>query len=464
MTEAWLLLGLALALIGANALFVAAEFALVTVDRATISEAAEAGDRRARSVQKALKRLSTQLSGAQLGITVTSLIIGFIAEPSVATLLRGPLESAGLPEASSLAVALGAGLLIATVTQMIFGELVPKNWAISEPLRVSRAVAGPQRAFTAASRPLIVVLNGASNAMVRALGVEPREELASARSAQELGAIATRSATEGLLEKDIADRLTQAVEFGEQTAADVMTPRTRVTFVNSDTPVRDILSLVASTGHARFPVEGTSIDDVVGVVHFKAALAVPEHERAERLAADIMSPVRAIPSTMPLAGVLRELRSGLQLAVVIDEYGGTAGVVTLEDLVEEILGEIDDEHDRPAGRPRLLANGTWTLPGLMRPDEIADLTGIDLPEGEHSDTSGGLVIEQLGRLANPGDTVVLPAKNLTDLDADGIPTDTFVALTVTQVDGHRVARLRLSLAEPPSHEDDDTADGREDAT
>lgn len=443
MLEAWLLVGLALALIGANALFVAAEFALVTVDRASIAEAANEGDRRAQSVQKAVKKLSTQLSGAQLGITATSLLIGFVAEPSIATLLRGPLESLGIPEHSSMGVALVSALLIATITQMIFGELVPKNWAISEPRRVSRAVAGAQRAFTAATRPLILVLNGASNLIIRSMGVQPREELESARSAQELGAMATRSATEGLLEEDIAIRLAQAAEFAKRTAADVMTSRPQATFVAEDTPVGDILDLVAETGFARFPVEGSSIDDVVGVVHFKAALAVPEDERAERTAADIMVTPRSIPSTMPLDGVLRVLRSGLQLAIVFDEYGGTAGVVTLEDLVEEILGEIRDEHDRPTGGPRLLANGSWTLPGLMRPDEIADLTGIDLPEGAHSDTVGGLVIEQLGRLANPGDVAEFDARNLRDLDEDGLPTETHVALTVTQVDGHRVARVRL---------------------
>lgn len=443
MLEAWLLVGLALLLIGANALFVAAEFALVTVDRATIAAAARAGDRRAISVQRAIKRLSTQLSGAQLGITATSLLIGFIAEPSIATLLRGPLEFLGIPEGSSLAVALAAALLIATVTQMIFGELVPKNWAISEPVRVSRAVAGLQRGFTTATRPLIVVLNGASNAIVRGLGVEPREELASARSARELGAIATRSASEGLLEADIAARLAQAASFTQQTAADVMTPRPQVTFVSRDATAADILALVSETGYARFPVEGSSVDDVVGVVHFKAALAVPEDIRMSRTAADIMSAVQTIPSSMPLDGVLRRLRSGEQLAVVSDEYGGTAGVVTLEDLVEEILGEIEDEQDRPSGRLRLLPSGLWSAPGLMRPDEIADLTGIALPEGEHSDTVGGLVVERLGRLANPGDSVELEARNLRALDEDGLPTPLEVTLTVTQVDGYRVARLRL---------------------
>ncbi|WP_278314656.1 hemolysin family protein [Lolliginicoccus levis] len=450
MLEAWILLGLAVILIAANALFVAAEFALVTVDRPLIAAAAEQGDKGAQSVQKALKSLSTQLSGAQLGITVTSLVIGFIAEPSLATLLRPLLEGLGLPESSSLGVALTVALLTATITQMVFGELVPKNWAISEPERIARAVSGPQRAFTSASRPLIRVLNGASNAMVRALGVEPREELASARSAQELGALATKSASEGLLEPDVAERLSQAAEFAEQTAADVMTPRPRVTFVAADLPVSDVLALVSRTGHARFPVEDSSVDDVIGVVHFKEALAIPLDERATTTARDIMSEVRALPSSLPIDDVLAELRSGIHLAIVVDEYGGTDGIVTIEDLVEEIVGEIDDEQDRPSARARQLADGTWTLPGLLRPDQIDDLTGVDLPEGEHSDTIGGVIIEQLGRLAVPGDTITLAGRNTQALDEDGIPTDADVRMTVTQVDGYRVARLRMSITSPAS--------------
>ena len=207
MTQAWLLLVLAVALIGANALFVAAEFAFVTADRPTVERAAAKGDKRAASMQAALKKLSTELSGAQLGITVTSLLVGFIAEPSLATLLRGPIEALGLPEGSSLAVSLTISFIIATGSQMVFGELVPKNWALAEPLRVGRAVAGANRGFTWFAGPLIRVLNGTANRIVRAMGMEPREELASARSAQELESVAERSAQRGVLEPRVARRL-----------------------------------------------------------------------------------------------------------------------------------------------------------------------------------------------------------------------------------------------------------------
>ncbi|AEF40170.1 hemolysin family protein [Hoyosella subflava] len=444
MVTEWLLVLLVLLLISANALFVAAEFALVTVDRPTVAEAASLGDKRASSVQKALRSLSTQLSGAQLGITATSLLVGFIAEPSIAALLRGPIASVGVPEEASLGVALGAAFVIATVTQMVFGELVPKNWAISQPLRVSRAVAGAQRGFTAAAKPLISVLNGISNRIVRAFGIEPREELASARSAQELGALAARSAQQGLLDQSVARRVEEGAEFARRTAADVMTPRPRVTFVDRTTSVEELLAMVTETGHARFPVLRHSVDDVVGIVHFKSALAVSAKDRSQVTAADIMTGVRAVPASMGLGGVLEELRSGLQLAMVIDEYGGTAGIVTLEDLVEEVLGEIDDEHDRPGGRPRRLSDGSWSLPGLLRPDEAADITGIGLPEAEHSDTLGGLATEQLGRFAQPGDTIDISALDLTQRDGDGMATPVTARLRVTQVDGRRIARVRLT--------------------
>ncbi|MBI9115983.1 hemolysin family protein [Sanguibacter suaedae] len=443
MTTEWLLLLLVVLLIGANALFVAAEFALVTVDRPRVARDAEAGDKRAVSVQKALRTLSTQLSGAQLGITVTSLVVGMIAEPSIAALLGGPIKATGLPEATAVGVSLTAAFLIATMTQMVFGELVPKNWAISEPLRVSRAVAGAQRGFTAATKPLISFLNGSSNVLVRALGIEPREELASARSAQELGALATRSATEGLLDSALAVRLAHAVEFTERTAEDVMTPRTRVRFLPSDASVAEVLRLTASTGHARFPVEGESVDDVVGVVHFKDALTVPVAEREGRTVDEIMHEVRAVPSAMPLDAVLQELRSGLQLAVVVDEYGGTDGIVSLEDLVEEIVGEIDDEQDRPSAKPRRLPDGAWSLPGLMRPDEVGEATGLELPEAEDAATLGGLVTERLERFPERGDTVDVDAWDTTNPDEDGLPTPALVRLTVTRTDGHRTAQLRM---------------------
>ncbi|MXP20353.1 DUF21 domain-containing protein [Gordonia sp. HNM0687] len=458
MVTEWLLLLVVVVLISANALFVAAEFSFVAVDRPAVHEAARSGDRRAESVAKALRSLSTQLSGAQLGITATSLLVGYVAEPSIAALIRGPISALGVPEQASLGVSLTVAFVIATVAQMVFGELVPKNWGISEPMRVSRAVSGPQRAFTLVARPLIFVLNGASNRVVRALGIEPREELASARSARELGSMAVRSAQQGVLDRAIARRLEEAAVFAQRTAADVMTPRPRVVFLDRDTPLDDVLTVASNTGHARFPVQGDSVDRIVGVVHFKLALAIAPDQRADTCVADVMQSIRAVPSSMGLGDVLEELRDGLQLAVVVDEWGGTDGIVTLEDLVEEVLGEIRDEQDRPGSAPRQLADGGWSIPGLMRPDEVADITGIELPDPEHSETTGGLVVETLGRFAQVGDEITLAAKDIHRPDVDGVPTPLVARVRVTAMDGRRVARVQIDAepqVEQPTGEQDD---------
>ncbi|TQN38005.1 CBS domain containing-hemolysin-like protein [Blastococcus colisei] len=443
MLTEWLLLAFAVALIAANALFVAAEFSLITVDRATVDRAAESGDGRAGSLQAAMRTLSTQLSGCQLGITVTSLVVGFIAEPSLATLFRGPLGLTGLPDGAVVGISVGLALLVATCLQMVFGELVPKNWAIAEPMRVGRVVAGPQRAFTAATRPLISFLNGTANAILRLFGITPTEELASARAPQELVSLVSRSGRAGTLDAATAELVARSIAFGDRTAADAMTPRPRVRFLMSGQPVADLIAAAASSGHARFPVQGESVDDIVGFVHFKHALGVEPARRGETTVADVMVPAAAVPATMELDPLLGVLREGLQMAVVVDEYGGTAGIVTLEDLIEEIVGEIADEQDAPARRQHRAADGSWILSGLLRPDEAGALVGLDLPEAEESDTLGGLLTERLGRLPDVGDAVLLSARDLERTDDDGLPTRTEVQVTVTRLDGRRVDRLRL---------------------
>ncbi|GIJ10511.1 hemolysin family protein [Micromonospora andamanensis] len=445
MTE-WLLLAVAVLLIAANALFVAAEFAFVTVDRATVERGAQAGDRKAAGLLKGLRTLSTQLSGAQLGITVTSLVVGFLAEPSLAKLLRGPLGLAGLSDSTVTAVSVILALAMATGFQMVFGELVPKNWAIAEPLRVGRAVAGAQRGFTTAAGPLIRFLNGTANRILRLMGIEPTEELASARSPQELASLVTRSGREGTLDARTAELVARSIDFGGRTAADVMTPRNRVQFVSADAPAGEVLTLAAVSGHARFPVTGAGVDDVVGVVHFKHALAVPTAERTTRPVRAIMVDLPEVPETVPLDPLLAVLRGhGLQVAAVVDEYGGTAGVVTLEDLVEEIVGEITDEQDGPHRRHHRAADGTWTLSGLLRPDEASRLIGLDLPEARDTDTLSGLVTERLGRFPQVGDTITVSVADRNHPDADGLPTSAQAELAVIRLDGRRVDRLTLRL-------------------
>ena len=435
---AWLLLGVALLLILANGLFVAAEFALVTVDRAAVNRAAEAGDRRARGVLASLRSLSFELSGAQLGITVTSLLVGLLANPAMTRLLSPPLQAIGLPSAAVHGVAAVVGLLIATVVQMVVGELVPKNWAISRPLQVARAVVGPQRVFGAVCRPVILLLNGAANRLVRAMGMEPAEELASARGAEELIALARHSADEGALEPDTADLFVRTLGLGELTAHSVMTPRVEVRSLQEQATAADVLNLTRATGLSRFPVYRDSIDEVTGVVTLKDALAVPVGHRTGTPVAALMAAPLLVPETLPVERLLDLLRRRHGMAVVVDEYGGTAGVATLEDVVEEMVGEVLDEHDteeHPELRAVLPVDGrpAWEADGRCRVDQL-EAVGFHAPEGPY-ETIAGLVADRLGRLPGRGDTVELPGWRLTVLEVDRHRTEA-VLLVRTDDDAH----------------------------
>ncbi|WP_049573120.1 hemolysin family protein [Streptomyces sp. SBT349] len=401
-----LLLLLALLLTLACAVFVAAEFSLTTVERGELERAAEAGEAGAAGALKAARALTFQLSGAQLGITVTSLVIGMLAEPSLATLLRGPLDDAGLPAgaASSLAVALGVAA--STVVLMVIGELVPKNWAISSPVRVARAVAGPQRAFTTAFAPFIRHLNETANRLVRLLGLEPTEELASARTPQELIALARHSAEEGVLPPDSAELFVRTLHLGELTAENVMTPRVDVHALRNTATAADAANLTLATGLSRFPVYDGGPDDVIGVVHIKDVLALDESERATTPVERLATPPVLVPDSLPVDRLLEQLRAAHSMAVVVDEYGGTAGVVTVEDIVEEVVGEVRDEHD-PAEGPGLVKTGpgTWEADGGVRLDQLAAI-GLPVPEGPY-ETVAGLVATRLARIPAPGDHVTL---------------------------------------------------------
>lgn len=429
---AWLLLVLALLLVAACGIFVAAEFSFVTVDRASVDRRADAGDAAAQGLRQGLTTLSTQLSGAQLGITVTSLVIGFIAEPSIATLLRDPLATLGWSESTVNAVAVALALIIATVLSMVLGELVPKNWAISEPVRVGRAVQGPMRAFTRVTSPIITLLNGSANRVLGWFGIEAKEELASARSPEELASLVERSAEQGTLDEDTADLVTRSIIFSRLTAEDVMTARPRVIFAGADQTAAELLRLSRSSGHARFPVAGEGMDDIVGMVHFKDALRVARVDRRHTQVRAIMHPALAVPEALELDSLMDALRADpLAAAIVVDEYGGTAGMVTLENLVEEIIGEIHDEQDQPRDEILQRADGSWLLAGRLRPDEVAAALDLDLPEGEVSETLAGLLIERLGRLPEVGDSVIVATTH-------GRQS---VRLTVTRLDGRRVDRM-----------------------
>jgi CBS domain containing-hemolysin-like protein len=453
MTE-WLLLALSLLLMLSCGVFGAAEYSFVTVDRATVEREASSGDKRAQGTLAALRTLSTQLSGAQLGITITNLAIGFLAEPAIGKLLHDPLESLGLSDGALKAVAYGIALVLSTIVTMLVGELVPKKLALALPLQTARRTQFAQRSFTKLMAWPIRLLNGIANAILRSLGVEPQEELRSARSPVELRSLVLRSAKQGAIDDETADLVARSIAFGDRTAADVRTPRVRVHFLEERDTALDVIEAARQTGHSRFPVIGKSPDDVVGIVHIKRAVGIePDRRRSVRIS-DIIDPATIVPDSIeldPLLSLLRE--QGMQMAVVVDEYGGTDGVVTFEDLVEEIVGDIADEHDRLASRSRHRRDGTWSLSGLLRPDEVEEQTGVALPEGEDYETIAGLIHEKLGRIAVRGDSIALRLDRTPDDDEDD-PEPLLVTLQVERMDGRRIDRVSLTV-------DDDGTGGDE---
>jgi CBS domain containing-hemolysin-like protein len=431
MSSAWILLGVAAVLIVGNAVFVAAETALVTVDRKLVESRAREGSVRFGQVRGTLQRLSTSLSGAQLGITVTSLAIGFVAAPSVATLLRGPLAALGLDADVAEATGVAVALLLATGVQMVFGELVPKNIALSRPVGAALWVVPPLLVFSTVTRPLIALLNGSANRLLRLVGVEPVEELRSARTPDELASVMRRAGAQGALGSETAVLMERSLSFSAKSAADVMTPRTRLRTISAPAPVTTVIEATRETGHSRFAVIGDSIDDIQGVVHIKQAIAVPEPNRSTTQVREVMAQPVLVPPSMRLDPLLHLLQEpGLQLAAVVDEYGGTAGIVTFEDLVEELVGDVVDEHDSPVPGIRRQPDGTWLLSGLLRPDEIQAAIGLELPAGRADyETVAGLILQLLGRIPQPGDSVEVPG----------------ATITVDRMDGRRIDRVRVTL-------------------
>ncbi|MCX5123730.1 MULTISPECIES: hemolysin family protein [unclassified Streptomyces] len=446
MTEVLLLL-LALVLTLACAVFVAAEFSLTTVERSELERSAAAGERGAESALKAAKQLTFQLSGAQLGITVTALVIGMLAEPSVSALLRGPLESVGLPSGAVSTTATLLGVALSTVVLMVVGELVPKNWAISRPLAVAKVVAGPQRAFTAAFGPLIRHLNNTANGLLRRFGLEPAEELASARTPEELVALARHSAREGAIEADSAELFVRTLHLADLTAENVMTARVDVQALELNASATDAAKLTRTTGLSRFPVYRDTLDDVVGTVHIRNVLALDEDERTTTPVSALMTPALLVPHSLPADTLLGRLRKAHTMAVVIDEYGGTAGVATVEDIVEEVIGEVRDEHD-PIEVPDLIqgpdhdGRQVWEAGGGIRLDELEHI-GFAASEGPY-ETLAGLIVTRLERIPAEGDTVTVDGWELTVLD----------------IDRHRADRVAITAPAASSNETDSGEENR----
>jgi CBS domain containing-hemolysin-like protein len=424
------------ALTAGNAFFVAAEFALVTVDRAEIDKRADEGDRRARTVRKALRELSFQLSGAQLGITITALLTGYLAEPALAKLFGPAIRPIAGDATDSVTPALALGL--ATLLSMLFGELVPKNAALARPMPVALSTAAPMRTFSIMFGWLIRALNGSANWLVRRLGVEPQEELASARSPEELGLLAAISARAGALPADTAMLLRRTIRFGEKRAAEAMTPRVDVVALKADATVAELIAAAQETGHTRFPVYEYTLDLVTGVVGVPDALGVPPIRRSTTTVAAVAREPVYVPESLDLDSVLAALRAAdADLAIVVDEYGGTDGVVTLEDLVEELVGEIADEFDpdsvEDTGPVELTAPGgqqSFLVGGVLREDELQEQTGFRLPEGPY-ETLAGFLMARLGHIPIVGETV----------EEHGWE------FTVVEMDRHRIEQVRVVAAD-----------------
>jgi CBS domain containing-hemolysin-like protein len=457
----WLLLAISVGLVLACGVFGAAEYSLVAIDRSQVEKAASEGDKQAEGVRQGLRTLSTQLSGAQIGVTVTNLAIGFLAEPAIATLIETPLTTAGVPEEAVPGISVTLGLAIATIATMLFGELVPKKLGIAIPFPIARRTQGFVRGFTTVMTYPIKLLNGSANAIVRALGVEPQEELRSARSSDELASLTVRSASQGTLDSETAHLVQRSIAFGPRTAGEIMTPRVQMACVDATDPVSEVIELSSTTGFSKFPVIKGTTDNVVGSVHVKQAVAVPRSERSHTLVREVMVDATVVPESLRLDPLLSLLRGeGFQMAIVSDEYGGTAGVVTLEDVVEEIVGDIADEHDRYGSRLRQRPDGSWIVSGLLRPDEVADATGIALPEDEAYDTVAGLLVRELGRIPVRGDTVVVPLPPVIPEDDDEEPVQEYAQMRVERMDGLRVDRISVRRL-PPDDDGVDADSGKE---
>lgn len=414
-------------LILANGFFVAGEFAIVAVERSSVERLARDGDRRAKRILNSLRNLSFELSGAQLGITATSLVLGAIAEPAIASVLDPLITRLPfLPEGTTLAISLTVAFILATMAQMVFGELVPKNLAIARPYQSAVLFGIPMQILNRAVRPLILFLNNSADWSVRRLGIEPRAELAGVRSMEELELMIRSSGEQGRLDDDEMELLTRALTFTEKVVAEAMVPRVNVVAVNRHQPISELRRISQETGHSRFPIYGEDLDDIVGIVHVKDTIGISTSSRVMTPVEQIAQPGLRVPEASRLEHLLTQLQTqGQGMAIVVDEYGGTAGIITIEDLLEEIFGEIEDEYDE-TGQLIASPQRAELLSGLLHRRDVEERIGFEWPEG-HYETLGGFLVATLGRFPEEGETIKVGG----------------FAFKVVSMDGHRVDRVRV---------------------
>ncbi|MEU0580439.1 hemolysin family protein [Streptomyces griseoincarnatus] len=430
--EAWLGVLAVFVLTAGTGYFVAQEFAYVSADRLALARDADEGDKKAGRALKVLERLSFMLSGAQLGITVTGLVVGFIAEPAVSALLKPVLSGLGVPDGAVTGISVVLAFALATVVQMVLGELAPKNLAIAVPEQLAKALAGSTLAYLKVVGPVVRVFDGAANRLLRKIGIEPVEELHHGATLEELGHLIGESHDQGQLPRQTAELVDHVLEFSERTLREVMVPRVDAVFVRKAATAAEAIELVGRYGHSNYPVLGDHPDDVAGVLGVRELMGVAADRLTSSAAGSLARETLLLPDTLPLPAAVERMRErDDEFAVVLDEHGGVAGVVTYEDVAEELVGDIADESDTVIA-VAVPDGAGWLVDAARRLDEVAGVTGVELPEEDDYDTVAGLVVDRLGRFPTIGDRLTV------ELHAGG-----GVLIDVRTLDRHVPERVRI---------------------
>jgi CBS domain containing-hemolysin-like protein len=396
-------LGWMVVLLLANGFFVAAEFAFTAARREVVEGLPGRGARAAASI---MSNLSDALAGAQVGITIATLLLGFVAEPAVAGIFETALGWFPIPSGLTHTIAFIIALLIVVFLHMVIGEMAPKNIAIATPERLAVWLGVPFRWFMTLFRPLIASLNWVANGFLRIFGVEPRDKLETVHTAEDLASVIAAGRQEGVIEEFASKLLSGAIRFSERDASEVMVPRPDIISLPAKATPTELEQVIIDEGFSRIPVYKTNVDDLIGLVHAKDLLAIPDDQRDQPIDPSLIRPILAVPETASIRPLLGEMqRSGRHLALIVDEHGGTAGLLTLEDIVEELVGDIRDEYDEGDFASRRIGESDWFyVPGATRPDELRSLAGIAIPPGEY-ETLGGYLMDRLGRIPRRGDRV-----------------------------------------------------------